>query len=52
MGYDRSALCRALVGLDSPTDEKIYDPWGVEPNVTVRSLTDLPAALEDGLSYT
>jgi 2-haloacid dehalogenase len=34
------------------SEEKIYDPWGVEPNVTVRSLTDLPAALEDDLSYT
>ena len=24
------------------SEEKIYDPWGVEPNVTVRSLIDLP----------
>ena len=32
--------------------EKIYDPWGVAPNVTVRSLTDLPAALEDEPSPT
>jgi 2-haloacid dehalogenase len=30
------------------SDEKIYDPWGVEPNVSVRSLIDLPAALADG----
>jgi 2-haloacid dehalogenase len=34
------------------SEEKIYDPWGVEPDVTVRSLTDLPAALEDDLSHT
>jgi 2-haloacid dehalogenase len=34
------------------SEEKIYDPWGVEPNVTVRSLTDLPAALEDDLAHT
>ena len=25
---------------------KPYDPWGIEPNVTVRSLVDLPAALD------
>ena len=31
------------------SEEKIYDPWGIEPNVTVRSLVDLPAALEDGM---
>ena len=30
------------------SDEKIYDPWGVEPNISVRSLIDLPAALADG----
>ena len=30
------------------SEEKIYDPWGIEPNVTVRSLIDLPAALGDG----
>jgi 2-haloacid dehalogenase len=29
------------------SEEKIYDPWGIEPNVTVRSLIDLPEALED-----
>jgi 2-haloacid dehalogenase len=29
------------------SEEKIYDPWGIEPNVIVRSLVDLPAALED-----
>jgi 2-haloacid dehalogenase len=29
------------------SEEKIYDPWGIEPNVTVRSLIDLPAALGD-----
>jgi 2-haloacid dehalogenase len=29
------------------SEEKIYDPWGVEPNVTVRSMIDLPAALQD-----
>jgi 2-haloacid dehalogenase len=29
------------------SEEKIYDPWGVEPNVTVRSMIDLPAALPD-----
>ena len=29
-------------------EEKIYDPWGIEPNVTVRSLIDLPLALGDG----
>jgi len=34
------------------SEEKIYDPRGVEPNVTVRSLIDMPAALEDGLSHT
>jgi 2-haloacid dehalogenase len=28
--------------------EKIYDPWGIQPNVTVRSLIDLPVALGDG----
>ena len=27
------------------SEEKIYDPWGIEPNVTVHSLIDLPAAL-------
>jgi 2-haloacid dehalogenase len=27
------------------SEEKIYDPWGKEPNLTVRLLTDLPAAL-------
>jgi 2-haloacid dehalogenase len=27
------------------SEEKIYDPWNIEPNVTVRSLVDLPAAL-------
>jgi len=32
--------------------EKIYDPWGIAPNVTVRSLTDLSAALEDDLPQT
>jgi 2-haloacid dehalogenase len=30
------------------SEEKIYDPWGIEPDVTVCSLIDLPAALEDG----
>jgi 2-haloacid dehalogenase len=34
------------------SDEKIYDPWGIEPNVTVRSLVDLPAALEHHSSHT
>ena len=29
------------------SEEKIYDPWGVEPNVTVRSMIDLPAALQN-----
>jgi 2-haloacid dehalogenase len=29
------------------SEEKIYDPCGIEPNVTVRSLIDLAAALED-----
>jgi 2-haloacid dehalogenase len=29
------------------TEGKIYDPWGIEPDVTVRSLIDLPAALEN-----
>jgi len=37
------------VGLSSAwvqrSDEKIYDPWNIEPNVTVRSLVDLPVAL-------
>jgi 2-haloacid dehalogenase len=32
------------------SEEKIYDPWGIEPNVTVHSLIDLPAALEDGMT--
>ena len=27
------------------SEEKIYDPWGIDPNVTVRSLIDLSAAL-------
>jgi 2-haloacid dehalogenase len=30
------------------SEEKIYDTWGIEPNITVRSLIDLPTALEDG----
>jgi 2-haloacid dehalogenase len=30
------------------SEQKIYDPWGIEPNVTVRSLIDLPAVLGDG----
>ena len=30
------------------SDEKIYDTWGVEPNISVRSLIYLPAALADG----
>ena len=30
------------------SDEKIYDPWGIEPDITVRSLIDLPTALGDG----
>jgi 2-haloacid dehalogenase len=30
------------------SEEKIYDPWGIEPNVTVRSMIDLPVALGDG----
>ena len=34
------------------SEEKIYDPWGVEPNLTVRSLIDLPAAFENGASQT
>jgi 2-haloacid dehalogenase len=29
------------------SEEKIYDPWGIEPDITVRSLIDLPAALGD-----
>jgi 2-haloacid dehalogenase len=29
------------------SEEKIYDPWEIEPNVTVRSLIDLPGALGD-----
>jgi 2-haloacid dehalogenase len=29
------------------SEEEIYDPWGIEPNVTVRSMIDLPAALQD-----
>jgi 2-haloacid dehalogenase len=29
------------------SEEKIYDPWSIEPNVTVHSLIDLPAALGD-----
>jgi 2-haloacid dehalogenase len=33
------------------SEEKIYDPWGVEPNVTVRTLAELPAALENNLSH-
>jgi len=33
------------------SEEKIYDPWGIEPNVTVRSLIDLHAALETGLRH-
>ena len=28
------------------SEEEIFDPWGIEPNITVRSLSDLPAALE------
>ena len=24
------------------SEEKIYDPWGIEPDITVRSLIDLP----------
>ena len=27
------------------SEETIYDPWGIEPDITVRSLIDLPAAL-------
>jgi 2-haloacid dehalogenase len=34
------------------SEESIYDPWGIEPNVTVRSLIDLPAALRNELSQT
>lgn len=34
------------------SSEKIYDPWGIEPDVTVRSLTDLAAALGEGPSQT
>ena len=30
------------------SEAKIYDPWGIEPEVTVRSLVDLPAMLGDG----
>jgi 2-haloacid dehalogenase len=30
------------------SEEKIYDPWGIEPNITVRSLVELPVALGDG----
>jgi 2-haloacid dehalogenase len=30
------------------SDEKIYDPWGIEPDITVCSLIDLPTALGDG----
>jgi hypothetical protein len=30
------------------SEGKIYDPWGIEPDVTVRSLIDLPAMLGDG----
>jgi len=29
------------------SEEKIYDPWGIEPDITVRSLIDLHAALKD-----
>jgi 2-haloacid dehalogenase len=34
------------------SEERIYDPWGIEPNVTVRTLIDLPAALRNELSQT
>jgi len=27
------------------SEAKIYDPWGIEPDITVRSLVDLPAML-------
>ena len=27
------------------SEASIYDPWGIDPNVTVRSMVDLPAAL-------
>jgi 2-haloacid dehalogenase len=27
------------------SEATIYDPWGIEPNVTVRSLVELPSAL-------
>ncbi len=27
------------------SEEVIYDPWGIEPNVTVRTLTELPKVL-------
>jgi hypothetical protein len=30
------------------SEEKIYDRWGVEPDINMRSLIDLPVALEDG----
>jgi 2-haloacid dehalogenase len=44
IGARSSGLSSAWV---QRSEEKIYDPWGIEPNVTVRSLIDLPAALED-----
>jgi 2-haloacid dehalogenase len=31
--------------------EKIFDPWGIEPDLTVRSLIDLPAALADDAMF-
>jgi 2-haloacid dehalogenase len=30
------------------SEEKIYDPWGMEPNVTVRPMIDLPVVLRGG----
>jgi hypothetical protein len=29
------------------SEEKIYGPWGIEPNVAVRSLIELPPALHN-----
>ena len=48
MGYHRARSAGLSAAWVQRSKEKIYDPWGIESNVTVRSLFDLPAALEDG----
>ena len=48
MGCHRSTLAGLASAWVRRSEEKIYDPWGIEPDITVRSLIDLPTALGDG----